>query len=107
MSFFEGFIFLLIVVIVSFCLGDEEPVLDLSDLGFVHVGLLVISLLSIVFDNYSKANNGQYGAADRQTLTYGVFKVNSLVWYFMVIWLGFFVHTSTPLLVDSVESANL
>jgi hypothetical protein len=66
--------FLLCLVIVLFIFGDEEPLLDITDLNFSHVIVFAVALLSVFFDNFVKGFFGQFMSTDRSTFIYAIFK---------------------------------
>lgn len=103
----EYLIFILAATLVSTCTMDEEPVLDLTDLGAAHVLVFAAALLIVSADNLVKMSRGQYANSDRQVFSYAGFKSGALVFYFMLVSGLFFSHVTPPLLVDNVEAVTM
>jgi hypothetical protein len=99
--------FALLAVVISACVMDEEPVLDLTDLNAAHVLVFSASILIVAADNLVKMSRGQYANSDRQVYSYVGFKSNALIFYFFVIWCTFFLHVTPPLMLDGVEAVNM
>jgi hypothetical protein len=51
-------------VVTTFCIFDEEPVLDWSDLNVLHIWILVLSALVVYFDLLLRSRVGQYVMKD-------------------------------------------
>jgi hypothetical protein len=103
----EYLIFILASALVSACVMDEEPVLDLTDLGAAHVLVFAAALLIVSADNLVKMSRGQYANSDRQVFSYAGFKSGALIFYFMLVSGLFFSHVTPPLLVDGVEVVTM
>jgi hypothetical protein len=100
-------------ILVGCCLAsawllyDEEPILDLTDLGLVQSLCLLAAATSVFWENIGRAGVGYFTSRDRQlgfwTLTFLV----GLDLYFKLVVLVFFGHSLAPLWVDQVESTTL
>ena len=53
-------------VVSAWLFYDEEPVLDLTDLGFVQSLCLLFAILSVFWENVGRASTGFYTSRDRQ-----------------------------------------
>ncbi len=56
------------VALVSFCCLDEEPILDLTDLNYLHIVLLALSLCVVIYEPTLRARSGQFVYKDFVTL---------------------------------------
>ena len=101
------------LMLVGCCLAsawlfyDEEPVLDLTDLGFLQSMCLLFALLSVFWENIGRAGAGFYASRDRQLGLWAVTFFVGMDAYFKLIAFGFFLHSLVPLWVDQVESTSL
>jgi hypothetical protein len=86
---------------------DEEPMIDFSDVNGLHVSLFVLSILSVVAEDFIKSTLGQYVDLDRQVFFYSTFKFSSMVIYFSLILSIFFSHVTSSMLLDSVECVSM
>ncbi len=59
---------LLLLVFVSWCCFDEEPVLDLTDLNALHVWFLVLCVCVVLFEPTLRGRSGQFLYKDITTL---------------------------------------
>jgi hypothetical protein len=82
------------------CFLDEEPIFDLTDVNVIHLVGLAVSLIACINDNIQKAVFGVSAPTDRVLFLYVGLKSMLLVFYFLVIWLVFFSHTTTALLTE-------
>jgi hypothetical protein len=57
-SVFEGLAVLAVLALTCFTLFDEEPLLDLTDVSVLHVGLLFVGTVVVVADLCAKARYG-------------------------------------------------
>ncbi len=64
----ESLSLLLVIAFTSFCIFDEEPVIDFTDWNSLHVGALVVSFSSVFFETTVRARFGQFVYKDQATL---------------------------------------
>ena len=89
---------------MAFLVGDEEPMADLTDLSLLQVIGLLAALLCVFFDTIVKSIYGQSVSSDRVVAAYSWVKANVMLFYFGIIWLGFFAHVLLPLNVNNVDA---
>lgn len=94
----------LVLLLILYLFVDEDPILDFTDFNIYHLVTLVLTLLSVVFDNIEKKIFGSFSDADSQVLLYSLFSTNAMLWYFFLIWFGFYSHTIVPLFGDFIEN---
>jgi len=94
-------------ILSALLFGDEEAVIDMSDLGHSVVWSVGAALLSVIFENVCRALYGQFSEKDRQTFLFAGSFFCSMVLYFGFVWFVFFLHVTSPLLIDGVESSAL
>ena len=63
-SIMESAFFLLTLMLTSFLFFDEEPVLDWSDVNFIHIAAMVVAALVVYYDLLTRARVGQYVMKD-------------------------------------------
>lgn len=82
---FEHLLLVIVLVLVCYLTFDEEPMVDVTDLNFVNVALLVISLLVVCIDNSRKSAAGINANADRQVFAYVAAQALIMIIYFFAI----------------------
>ena len=86
---------------------DEDSFYDLTDLNMSHYFIFSLSILScVVFDNIAKAIESGVVLVDYKLMLFAFVSVNGLLWYFMIIWLGFFIHVNPGMLTNLIEFCN-
>ena len=56
------------LVLSMLLFGDEEPLVDFSDLNLAHAALFLVCALAVCWDNFSRARHGQLVHKDRMLL---------------------------------------
>ena len=69
-------------ILSALLFGDEEAVIDMSDLGHSVVWSVGAALLSVIFENVCRALYGQFSEKDRQTFLFAGSFFCSMVLYF-------------------------
>lgn len=95
------------VLVISFCIVDEEPILDLSDFNLLHVWVLVGCALSTYFDLVMRARNGQFVLKDTTSMAAAFTFTWGLENYIRVLLLVFCMHSLLPLEIDLLEGVAL
>lgn len=92
-----------IILLVSFL--EEEAIFDLSDWTVFQIIVVIVALASIFYDNLWKYLSGQSLELDRSSFVYGFIKALLMLFYFGIIWFGFFLHSVEPLLIGSSDES--
>lgn len=103
----EGFMLIILIALVGFFFGDEEPLLDASDWNWLHCVLLLFSFMAILWENVTRARHGQFVHKD-QTLLFAAFSF----WFFLenylrVIVVIFCVHSLCPFEIELLETVEV
>jgi len=99
----EAGVLLILIVSVSLCVFDEEPILDFSDWNSVHVWLLTLSLFVVFFELTLRSRFGQFVYKDTVSM-FALFTFwFGLENYVRLLLLVFSSHALTPLEIELIE----
>jgi hypothetical protein len=99
----EAALLVLVIAGASFCVFDEEPILDLSDWSLLQVLLLVGSIAVTVFELVQRARFGQSTAKDQAALVAALTFWFSIENYLRAIIVVFFFHSLIPFEAELFE----
>lgn len=86
MLYMQSLVKLLIsVILIVFVFFDEEPILDITDLNLYTVLVLLISMLSVIFDNSIKSMFGTIVSKDVTLWFYSSTTSVAIIIYIVVI----------------------
>jgi hypothetical protein len=103
----EGVYLLIGLVMFEFVWGDEEPLLDWTDLNFLHVGLLGVAAVVVLAELTLRARFGQTGSKDVQCgFAAFVFWVH-LENYLRLVLITCAIHNLVTLESDLIDTAEL
>jgi hypothetical protein len=75
----------LLCVAAALLFGDEEAVIDMSDLGYAVAWSLGGAVVSVIFENVCRSLYGQFSEKDRQTFLFAGSFLCAMVLYFGLI----------------------
>lgn len=90
-------------MLTTFLFFDEEPLLDWSDLNFIHIGAMAVAALVVYYDLLTRARVGQYVMKDLNVAAAALTFIWGLENYVRLILLVFCLHNLLPLEIDLME----
>lgn len=104
---YKWFKFYICLYISVFFFFDEEPFFDMTDLNIIHIFFLIVTLVSIVYENIIKSRYGQFLFKDQvllfSTFSYFFFLQN----YVIIVIFIFFFHSLVPLEIELFELVEI
>ena len=98
---------LLALVGAGFCVFDEEPLVDFTDLNVLHVGLFCLSLAAVVAELTTRARAGHFVHKDTLSLLAAAAFWVHLDNYVRALLLVLSFHALTPLEIDLLELVEI
>lgn len=92
-----------VLAVSAFCIFDEEPVLDFTDLNVLHVALFALSIAAILAELAARARYGHYLYKDTASLLAAMAFWLHIDNYVRAVWLILAFHALTPLEIDLIE----
>lgn len=103
LRFNENFVLLVCLSLTCFCIFDEEPVFDYTDLNLLHVVLFAVSLCVVIAELVTRARFGHFTYKDVVSLLAAMAFWQQLDNYVRALLFIFAIHALTPLELDLLE----